>query len=255
MQKYTVSRVAEMAGVSVRTLHHYDHIGLLRPAKSEYGHRYYNQADLLRLQQICFYKELDFPLAEIKEILDNPDFDPVAALKNHRQQLENRLHRTQRLLVTIDKTIKKLTEENTAMTNEELYEGFSKETIERWNREVDEKYDPELVRQSREKLKRTPKGEWEKIKKDSEALTREIAAHVGEDPTSAGVQALIAKHHQGIEFFYTANACVYAGLGQLYVDNPEFTAYYEKYRPGLASFMRDAMQHYAETVLREKENG
>jgi hypothetical protein len=139
------------------------------------------------------------------------------------------------------------------MKEEELYEGFPKEKIDRWNKEVDEKYDPELVRQSREKLKRTTKGEWNDYKQQSEALNHEIADHMHLDPTSAKVQALIAQHHQGIEFFYTANADVYAGLGQLYVENPEFTAHYEKIKSGLAMFMRDAMKYYAETVLRPNE--
>ncbi len=253
MRTYTISRVAKLAGVSVRTLHHYDHIGLLTPSKSEKGYRYYDQNDLMRLQQILFYKELDFPLAEIKAILDDPDFDIVRALKHHRRVLEQRHLRTAVLLNTIDKTITTLTEEQFIMKEEELYEGFPKEKIDRWNKEVDAKYDPELVRQSREKVKRTTKGEWNDYKKQSEALNLQIADHMHLDPTSDKVQALIAKHHQSIEFFYKANAEVYAGLGQLYVDNPEFTAYYEKIKSGMAFFMRDAMKHYAETVLRKQE--
>jgi DNA-binding transcriptional MerR regulator len=252
MRTYTISRVAKLAGVSVRTLHHYDHIGLLTPSKSEKGYRYYDKNDLMRLQQILFYKELDFPLAEIKAILDDSDFDIVTALKHHRRVLEQRHLRTAVLLNTIDKTITTLTEEQFIMKEEELYEGFPKEKIDRWNKEVDAKYDPELVRQSREKVKRTTKGEWNDYKNQSDALNQQIADHMHFDPMSDKVQALIAKHHQGIEFFYEANADVYAGLAQLYVDNPEFTAYYEKIKPGMAFFMRDAMKHYAETVLREK---
>jgi DNA-binding transcriptional MerR regulator len=253
MKIYTVSRVAKMARVSVWTLHHYDHIGLLTPSKSEKGYRHYSDGDLLRLQHIRFYAELDVLLAEIKSILDDPDFDRVEALKNHRQLLEQRHDRIAVLLNTIDKTICALTEDNVIMNEEELYEGFSREKIDRLNKEVNEQYDPELVRQSREKVKNIAKGEWKNYKEQSEALNQKIAAQMDYDPTSPEVQALIARHHNGIEFFYTANAEIYSGLGQLYVENPEFSAYYEKYRTGMAHFMRDGMRHFADTVLVKKE--
>src|SRR5512135_267261 len=131
---YTVQQLARMAGVSVRTLHHYDHIGLLKPsARTAAGYRLYGEADLLRLQQILFFRELDFPLADIQAILDDPGFDQVKALRDHRQLLQHEADRLGRLLKTIEQTISRLTEDNmtmTPMTDEELYEGFTPEQIE-----------------------------------------------------------------------------------------------------------------------------
>ena len=143
---YTVSQLAEMAGVSVRTQHHNDHIDLLKPSsRTVAGYRLYGERDLLRLQQILFFKELDFPLSEIRAILDDPEFDQIEALENHRRLLQGRAERLTHLLRTIDKTIQRLTEDNMTMTDEELYEGFTKEQIERYKREAREMYDSELV--------------------------------------------------------------------------------------------------------------
>ncbi|MCJ7738454.1 MAG: MerR family transcriptional regulator, partial [Anaerolineae bacterium] len=120
MKVYRISELARMAGVSVRTLHHYDHIGLLAPsARTEAGYRLYGDADLLRLQQILFFKELDIPLGDVRQILDDPGFDQVAALAQHRQSLLGRIERLRRLLKTIDRTMQKLTEDDMTLTDEE----------------------------------------------------------------------------------------------------------------------------------------
>ena len=151
---YTVRQLANMAGVSVRTLHHYDHIGLLRPsARTAAGYRLYGTKDLLRLQQILLFKEFDLPLEEIRRILDDPGFDPVRALAQHRRTLELRAERLARLLNTIDRTIARLTEVDMSLTDEELYEGLPKEQVDRWKREVDERYDPKLVAESNRRVR------------------------------------------------------------------------------------------------------
>jgi len=143
MTAYTISQLAKMAGVSARTLRHYDQIGLLEPSsRSAAGYRQYERRDLLRLQQILFFRELDFPLGEIQAILDDPDFDQVQALEGHRQRLQRRMARLSQLLHTLDKTLLQLTEDNMTLTDEELYEGFTKEQRERYEREANELYDP-----------------------------------------------------------------------------------------------------------------
>jgi len=142
VKAYTISQLAKMAGVSVRTLHHYDHIGLLKPSsRTTAGYRLYEEQDLLRLQQILFFKELEFPLKEIRDILDDPEFDQIKALENHRRLLQKRTERLARLLKTIDKTIQRLEEDNMTMTDKELYEGFTQEQIERYKRQARELYD------------------------------------------------------------------------------------------------------------------
>lgn len=122
---YTVKQVARMSGVSVRTLHFYDETGLLKPAyHGANGYRFYEQPQLLTLQQILFYRELGFELKEIKKILERPDFQNVAALESHRQVLQKNLARTRGLMETIDKTIQHLKGART-MKNEEMFAGFS----------------------------------------------------------------------------------------------------------------------------------
>lgn len=253
MKAYTVSQLAKMAGVSVRTLHHYDHIGLLKPSsRTVAGYRLYEEQDLLRLQQILFFKELDLPLTEIQAILDDPEFDQMEALKGHRRLLQLQTERLARLLRTIDKTILRLTEDNMPLTDEELYEGFTKEQVERYSREVKERYNPELVKISQKRVRNMSKTQWDALKAEGDEVTRLIGEVMDKDPSDPEVQALIARHHAMIEKFYPASAEVYSGLGQLYADNEEFRQYYEKYRPNLADFMKTAMAYYAEHSLAEE---
>ena len=253
MKVYTVHQLAEMAGVSVRTLHHYDQIGLLIPSsRTEKGYRQYAQADLLRLQQILFYKELDFPLREIGRVLDKPGFDPVAALKEHRRELGRRAERLGRLMNTIDKTILKLTEDTMTITDDELYEGFSKEERETYTREAQERWGEEQVRQSEERARKMTKEQWQTQKTEGVEVPKALAACMDKDPGDPEVQALIARHCATIEVFYDVTPEIYRGLGQMYVDDPRFRANYDKYAAGLADFMKLAMEYYADHTLAKK---
>ena len=155
---YSVGKLAKMAGVSVRTLHHYDRIGLLRPSsRTEVGYRRYGEKELLRLQQILFFKELSLSLDEIRDILDDPGFDLVAALHQHRALLQQRAARLSRLLETVDKTIRRLTEDTMTMTDEELYAGFTPEQRERYPREAREKYGRQWSRRASRSCVSSPK--------------------------------------------------------------------------------------------------
>jgi len=250
MMAYTVGQLARTAGVSVRTLHHYDHIGLLVPsARTPAGYRLYEDQDLLRLQQILFFKELDLPLSEIRDILDDPEFDPVEALDNHRRLLQAQVERLTHLLTTIDKTIHILTENDMQMTDEELYEGFSKEQIERYKREAREMYNPALVEESERRVSKMSKAQWKAVKEEGEELTHLLAALSDRAPEDPEVQKLIARHHAWIEHFYAASAEMYRGLGQLYTEHAEFRKYYDKYGLGMADFMAAAMAYYADHAL------
>ena len=255
-QTYTVSQLAKMAGVTVRTLHHYDQIGLLTPASRtapesgrSAGYRLYGEAELLRLQQILFFKELDLPLAQIRQILDDPGFDQVAALEHHRGMLQGRVERLARLLHTIDRTLNRLMEDDMTLTDEELYEGFSTEQIERYKREAREMYDPELVEESERRVKGMSREQWKAVQAEGQDVTTGIAALMDRDPSEAEVQAVVARHHAWIENFYPCSAEIYRGLAQGYVEHPEFRAFYEKVRPGLAEYLSAAMLIYAGEVL------
>ena len=172
---YTVQRLADIAGVTVRTLHHYDRIGLLQPAeRSPAGYRHYGHRDLLRLQQILFYRELDFPLAQIKVILEAPGFSPIVALEQHRELIQGRIKRLEKLLTTIDRTINQYLEER-MLTDKDLYEGFSTEEIERMKKEARESYGSEEVEQTEDRLKKMSKEQWQGIQAQGEEVTLRIA--------------------------------------------------------------------------------
>jgi DNA-binding transcriptional MerR regulator len=249
MKAYTVRQLADMAGVTVRTLHHYDAVGLLSPStRTAAGYRLYWEEDLLRLQQILFFRELDFPLEQIAAILDDPGFDRVRALESHRRLLNEQVGRLQRLLTTVDKTIARLTEGQMGLTDEELYEGFSKEQAERYRREARELYGEEVVEASEQRAKQMTKAEWNAVKDEGEAVTRGCA--LADRPSEPEVQALVARHYAWVAKFWTPDAASYAGLGQLYTNNPEFRANYDRYRPGLADFLRAAMEVYSVRELK-----
>lgn len=254
MKAYTISELARMAGVSVRALHHYDRIGLLVPAgRSAAGYRLYTEPELLRLQQILFFRELDMPLDEIRRTLDDPGFEPVAALERHRRLLRQRMERLASLLDTIDRTIGKLTEDETMLTDEELYKGFSVEQRERYRREARERWGEDKVADSERRAKKMSREQWEAVGAEGEAVTAGLAALMDRDPGDPEVQALIARHHAWVETFYPCPAEMYRGLAQLYVEHPEFKAFYEKRREGLAQFMHQAMHEYAARVLDKAE--
>jgi DNA-binding transcriptional MerR regulator len=250
---YTGQQLARWAGVSVRTLHHYDHEGLLKPsARTTAGYRQYGEADLLRLQQILFFRELDFPLTDIQAILDQPGFDQVQALHDHRRLLQQEADRLGRLLNTIEKTISRLTEDHmttTPMTDEELYAGFTPEQIERYTREANERYDPKIVAESNRRVRNMSKAQWQAVKNEGGAMAQQLADLMDKQPSDPAVQAAIARHYAWVDNFWHPTAESYRGLGQGYAEHPEFRAFYDKYCLGLADFLCAAMSYYADRIL------
>ena len=250
MRKYSVSQLAKLAGITIRTLHYYDKIGLLKPAeRADSRYRYYGKEELHRLQQIMFFRELDFSLKKIKEILDDPEFDRLEALRFQQKELEKRRSRTDTLIATINKTIQQITEDSEMVSDEELYEGFSKEEVEQMNKEVDEKYDPEIVEESRRNVKAMTKAEFKAVKEEQDAIPKELAELMDRAIDDPEVQALVKRHHQTNEQFYKTNANMYKGLADMYVSDPRFTEFYDKHRPGLAGFLRKAIHYYADHNL------
>ena len=254
MKKYSVQQLAKMAGVSVRTLHVYDQKKLLSPAtRTDAGYRLYGEAELLRLQQILFYKTLDFPLEAIRKLLDKPDFNMIRALEQHRTALQNRQTQIEAMLATIDKTVHFLKEKN-KMTHEELYEGFPKDKAEAYRREAIEKYGSEAVEQSENSLKNMGKAGFEALKSEQEAIAIKLLALMYDDPASEKVQAAVARHYAIIrQFWGTAGspdkqAEAYAGLGQLYVSDERFTMVDGKPNPEFAQFLSKAMEIFADTL-------
>ncbi len=246
---YTVHQLAQLAKVSVRTLHHYDAIGLLRSgrnAKNQY--RVYEEADLLKLQQILFFRELDFKLEDIQTILESPNFDMASALGEHRQMILVKRKRLDELVKTIDKTIKKINKEKN-MEDKELYDAFSDEEMKEYAKEAKERWGSTAAyKESVAKVGKMTKAEMEIVKQEWEALLQKGATLVEMDVTSDEVQVYISEYHQHLSKFYAPTKEIFKGLAQMYVDDPRFTKTFAKYHPQLPHFLRDAMNVFAETL-------
>lgn len=245
-----------MAGVSVRTLHLYDEMGLLKPSiRTEKKYRYYGRAEALRLQQILFYKELGMPLKEIADILDDPQFDPVRSLENHKKILMQKKEQLTTLLETIDKTIDHLKNE-TMLSTEELYEGLPKEQATAWREEAAKKWG-DAVKRSENHLRKKTKQEFEQLKQAAGHNRTTLLSLMQEDPAGEKVQAIIREHYELIrEFWGTAGspdnqAEAYAGLGDLYISDERYTMTDGQPNPGFAAFMNKAMKEFAKRLKQQ----
>jgi MerR family transcriptional regulator, thiopeptide resistance regulator len=254
MKRYTVKQTARLSGVSVRTLHHYDELGLLKPAEiGANGYRYYGREELLRLQQILLHRELEFPLEAIRAVLAAPDFDRAEVLRRHRATLNAQAQRYRRLIRTLDETLAAI-EGETAMTDKDLYEGFAPEKqaeYEDWLVDRHGEGMREKIDETRKRVKGWNKADMEEIQAESVAVEQALgsALRKGEPADSAAVQALIRRHHAWVSRFWTPNRTAYIGLGRLYLEHPDFTARYEAVAPGLTEYMAEAMRVFAEREL------
>ncbi|SDQ00946.1 DNA-binding transcriptional regulator, MerR family [Mucilaginibacter sp. OK268] len=253
---YSVKQIARLAGVSVRTLHLYDQMGLLKPAvRTRAGYRQYNQDKLLRLQQILFYRELDLPLKEIAEILNDPDFDLVQALAGHKTALLARRNRLNTLLKTIDKTIINL--KNKSMNNlEELYEGMPKEQVAAWRKEAMDKWGEDTVLRSENALREIDKLDLDRLKADQKDIAHQLQLLRNHKPESEGVQEQIARHYANIRSFWGISdptdlrTETYKGLTELYLADERYTTTEGQTDPDFAAFMRNSMLYFAEHKLK-----
>ena len=251
---YTAHQLAQIAGISVRTLHHYDEIGLLSPARQSNGYRSYDEAELLRLQQILFFRELEYPLENIAKLLAQPDFDMTASLKRHRVQIEQKRLRLAGFLTTIDKTLAKISGEK-QMKDEELFEALWDKHEKEYAAEAEERWrSTEAYKQSAERMKKLTKEDHARIIKEGDVLMAELAACIPSGPRSAEVQKLIKRHYEALRTFYEPSPQIYRGLAQMYTEDARFRAYFEKYDPRMPEFMREAMDVYCDGLEAKKND-
>lgn len=243
---YTVKQLAILADVTPRTLHHYDAIGLLRPSHvGENGYRYYDDEAALRLQQILFYRELALGLDEIRALLDRPDFDVAAALREHRVALQQRVGRLAQLIHTIDRTLLHL-EGQIDMSTKDLFAGFDDETQARYEEEAATMYDPQLVRDTNRRWQSYTAEDKARIQAEGGAIYRELATLTDRDAADAAVQALIGRWHQHLRAFYEPTPAILRGLGAAYEEQPQFAAFYEALHPALPGFLHRAIDYYVD---------
>lgn len=242
---HTVGEVAKLAKVSVRTLHHYDELGLLEPsARSDAGYRLYTESDLERLQQVLFYRELGFALDEIRELMRDPDYDPLGALIYQREMLEHQLQRTQAMIALIDKTMLSM-EGAIQMTKEEMFEVFGDFDPSRYEDEVKERWGhTDAYAESARRTKRYTKADWQRMKDEQDEVNGRMialfeAGVAADDPRAMDVadeaRLLIDR------WFYPLTREGHVGLAEMYIADPRFTATYEKMSTGLAQWWHDVI--------------
>jgi DNA-binding transcriptional MerR regulator len=251
---YTVSQVAKLAGISIRALHHYDEIGLLRPSsRTGAGYRLYGQPELQRLQQVLFFKELGFPLEEIVKIMRDPGFDLQAALLMQRQLLEEKAARIRALLAAVDAALES-DERGTTMTKEEMFEVFGDYDPSKFEEEVKEKWgNTTAYQESARKTARYGKKEWQQIKAEAEAINQDLAQAMsaGIKPADSKPMDLAEKHRKHIDrWFYACAYPMHRGLGDMYVADERFAQHYDRVKPGLAAYLRDAIHANADRAER-----
>ncbi|MEJ0100243.1 MAG: MerR family transcriptional regulator [Pseudomonadota bacterium] len=256
MKDLTVKQLAAISGVTVRTLHHYDEIGLLRPASvGANGYRYYGRAELLRLQRILFHRELGVPLQEIAALLELEGADQVRILQQHRAKLQAERERYRVLIETIDRTIHDLKGEAT-MANEDLYKGFSAEKQSGYEAWLIEKYGPQVhsgierakqmwMNRSSADQKKHLEASMKELKDLEQALADALRNHV--DVGSDAVGLLIDRHRAWVASMWgtTCSAQSYCGLADLYLAHPDFMARYESIEKGFAQYLSAAMKRRA----------
>lgn len=250
--EYTVNELAQLSGVSGRTLRYYDSIDLLKPARIACnGYRIYGQEQVDRLQQILFYRALEVPLEEIKQMLDDRHFDRYTALQQHLQVLTEKKTRLEGLIATIEKTIRAM-EGEYPMKDKEKFEGLKQQVLAenraKYGKELDEKYSAVQMAASEEKVANMSQEQWNAQK----AEEQEIAALLKEamelgDPACVQAQRACDLHRQWLcrvwpDGTYTKDA--HRMMGEMYVGDERFRAYYEAIAPGCAAFFRDALNRY-----------
>lgn len=242
---FTVKQVAALSGLTPRALRHYDQIGLLKPAHlGPNGYRYYDEAALLRLQQILFYRQMGLPLEEITRLLDSPAFDMLTALQAHRERLAARARQYQRLIRTVDETILHLKGQN-PMQNEQLFSGFSEEQQEAYAAEAEKMYDPQIVRQSNARWKAYGKARQQEILAESREILLTLAASMPLGPESPQAQQALERWRRHMDYFWTPSLEQLVNLTEMYNTDPRFKATFEAVAPGLTDFLLQAVKVYA----------
>ncbi len=241
--KLKINEAAKLTGISVRTLHYYDEIGLLHPCEvTESGYRLYDDKSLEQLQHILFFRELGFALKDIQGILTSPAFDQTKALENHKQLLLLKRSRLDGLIALVDSTLKgesKMSFKEFDMTEiEAAQKEYTKEAEERWG-------NTDAYKESARRTKNYSKEDWARISDEQERIYRAFAANMGQGPAAPAVRQLVADWQSLItRNFYECSKEILAGLGQMYVADERFTKNINKYGDGLAEFISLAIAEY-----------
>lgn len=242
---YSVGQVAGFAGVTVRTLHHYDEIGLLSPStRSHAGHRRYDDGDLTRLQQILFYRELGFSLDDVAAVLDDPGADPVVHLRRQHELLRERIGRLEAMAAAVERAME-AERVGINLTPEERFEVFGDFDPERYAEEAEQRWGgTDAYQESQRRTARYTKDDWLRQKADNEDWGRRFAEVMESGAPADGTAAMdLAEEHRRLisRWFYDCGYEIHTGLAEMYVADDRFRRFYEDVRPGMAEYLRDAI--------------
>ncbi|MFC9848011.1 MerR family transcriptional regulator [Streptomyces sp. NPDC060223] len=242
---YPVGKVAGFAGVTVRTLHHYDEIGLLAPSgRSRAGHRRYSDADLDRLQQILFYRELGFPLVEVAALLDDPAADPRAHLRRRHELLTARIEKLQKMAAAVEHAME-ARKMGINLTPEEKFEVFGDKDPEAHAEEAERRWGgTEAYAESQRRAARYTKDDWQRMQAEVASWGERYDAlmEAGEPPAGERAMDMAEEHRRHItKWFYECSYETHQGLAGMYISDERFKAFYDSMRPGLAEHLRDAI--------------
>lgn len=238
-----ISEVAKLTGITVRTLHYYDEIGLLKPSEiTESGYRLYSKDSLETLQQILFFRELDFPLNEIKEIMTNPNYNKREALNKQKELLVKKRQRIDSLIGLINNTI----EGDNNMSFKEFDMKDIEESKKKYAKEVKERWgNTDAYKECEEKTNNYSENQWGAINKESSEILKAFGQYIGCDPGSAEVQDLVEKWRSHISSsFYNCTKEILSGLGLMYINDERFQKNIDQNGEGTAELMSKAIEIY-----------
>jgi len=242
----TVGEVAKLAHVSVRTLHHYDSIGLLVPSeRSESGYRLYGEADLEKLQQVLFFRELGFGLDQITQIMRDPTFDRREALEMQRRMLADKTAQLQHMIEAVDAAIDSM-ERGVTMDEKDRFEVFGEFDPAEYEAEARERWgETDAYKESAHRTARYTKDDWKRIMAQQKAVTDGYVQRMeaGDAPDSPAVFEVVERHLASItDNFYTLPGEMFGDLADMWVTDQRFTKNIDKAKPGLAQFQHDAVK-------------
>ncbi|MEG2983575.1 MAG: MerR family transcriptional regulator [Peptostreptococcaceae bacterium] len=248
---YKVNEVSKLSGISIRMLHHYDKIGILVPSKkTEKNYRLYSEEDIKRLYQILIFKELEFSLKDIKNILDDENFDREKALKLQRELIVKKKNRMEKIITSIDEVVDNM--RGNERMSKKNFEGFNYDQIkshkEKYDEETKKRYgDSNAYKEFKRKTASYVKGDWENISKEANHIYLQLSKLMDKDPGDKEVQKLVQNWRDHItNNFYDCKIEIFRGLSLMYVADERFAKNIDAYGEGLAQFLSDAMNIYCD---------
>lgn len=248
--EYTVQKLSRLAGISARTLRYYDQIGLLKPARvNSSGYRIYGAAEVDMLQQILFFRELGFSLENIGEIISNPSFEVIQALRDHHGKLLEKKAQIDLLIRNVENSIAQK-EGKIFMSDKEKFQGFKRQLLEeneqKYGAEARAKYGAQTVEKSNQKFMGMSEKQYQEVTRLNEEFLQTLsAAFETGDPGGELAQRAADLHRQWLSYYWNEyNKDAHAGLARMYVEDKRFTDYYDKGKAGTAAFLRDAIEIY-----------